>query len=279
MAEINSPLIELEDLLLAENHPGRHDPAYVRRRKMFFYLARDLRLRQFDTPALPYAAAEQELWCALYKRLNDLHQLHAASIVLDGKEALKLSAQSIPQLCELEQLLQRRTGVRLVSAEGLLHGKIYFDYWSKRVMPCTLFLRHESAPGYTPEPDIVHDVVGHVPPLMNPEYVDLIELLGKSSTLLSPAELEALVRLYWFTVEFGMIREQGQLKILGAGILSSIGETEHVISGSAELRPFSLAEVLATPFDPTRMQPTLFVAESLAEIVTAAQEFLSEVGQ
>jgi phenylalanine-4-hydroxylase len=279
MADINSPLTEAEDLILADNHPGRNDAAYVRRRKMFFYLARDLRLRKFSAPTLPYSDCEQELWLTLYNRLDELHRVHAAAVFLDGKSALKLSARAVPQLWELEQILWQRTGVRLVPAEGLLHGKIYFDYWSNRVMPCTLFLRHESAPEYTPEPDIVHDVIGHVPPLMNPEYVELIELLGKSAGLLNPNELEALVRLYWFTVEFGMIREQGELKVLGAGILSSIGETEHAISGAAELREFSLAEVLATPFDPTKMQPTLFVAESLAEIVAAAKEFLSTVGK
>lgn len=279
MADINTPIAEVEELILADNHPGRADTAYVRRRRMFFYLARDLRIRQFRTPPLPYADEEQELWRTLYRQLDELHHTHAASIFLEGKENLKLSAQAIPQLLELERLLEPRTGVRLVPAEGLLHGKIYFDYWSKRVMPCTLFLRHASAPRYTPEPDIVHDIIGHVPPLMNTEYVNLIELLGKAARLLSESELEALVRLYWFTVEFGLIREQGKLKILGAGILSSLGESEHVVTGAAKLRPFSLQEVLATPFDPTQMQPTLFVAESLAEIVAAANEFLSRVGR
>jgi phenylalanine-4-hydroxylase len=274
MADINAPWIEAEDLLLPQNHPGLQDGEYVRRRKMFFYLARDLRLREFDVPCLPYSPIEQDLWRSLFRRLDELHRKHAAKLFLDGKFGLHLTADRIPQLMEMERYLVKTTGVRLVPAEGLLHGKSYFNYWAKRVMPCTLFLRHASSPEYTPEPDIVHDVIGHVPPLMNKEYVDRIELIGKASLTLGPDELEELVRFYWFTVEFGLIQEAGKMKILGAGILSSLGEMEHVVSEKVKLRPFDLEEILATPFDPTHLQPKLFVAPSLDAIVTAAQEVL-----
>ena len=146
-------------------------------------------------------------------------------------------------------------------------------------MPCTLFLRHHSEPAYTPEPDIVHDVIGHVPPLMDGRYVELIQVIGKIAQQATPEQLELLVRFYWFTVEFGVIKEAGEQKILGAGILSSIGEMEHVLSGKAKVKPFDLEEVLATPFDPTQLQPVLFVAPSLDNIIGEAQRLAKRFGR
>jgi phenylalanine-4-hydroxylase len=279
MAEINAPLLEAEDLQLPQNHPGKDDSAYIRRRKMFFYLARDLRLRGFQAPLLPYTQEETALWARLFARLDELHERAAAGVFLAGKEGLGLVHERIPQLQELSVELQRRTGASLVPAEGLLHGKIYFEHWAEGVMPCTLFLRHHNNPEYTPEPDIVHDVIGHVPPLMDPEYVALIQRIGKVAKAATPEQLELLVRFYWFTVEFGLIKEDGKTKILGAGILSSIGETEHVLAGKPTIRQFDLEEVIQTEFDPTHLQPVLFVAPSLECVIEAADTLAERFAQ
>ena len=206
MDQINAPVAEPEDLSLATNHPGLLDPNYVRRRKMFFYLARDLRVRRLPLPKVHYTQDEEELWQDLSRRLNELHERAAATVYLRGKDALGLTSITIPQLSDLDALLFPRTGVHLVPAEGLLHGRIYFEYWSKRVMPCTLFLRHASQPEYTPEPDIVHDIIGHVPGLMDGTYAELVQLIGELAQSANEEELEKLVRFYWFTVEFGLIR-------------------------------------------------------------------------
>jgi phenylalanine-4-hydroxylase len=277
MGEINTDVIEAESLSLPSNHPGREDIAYLRRRNMFFYVAREHRLRGVTPPKLPYTEEEATVWRATFNELDELHQRAAASIFLEGKRELGLTAGLIPDLAELERILQPRTGVRLIPAEGLLHGKIYFKYWAERIMPCTLFLRHHVQPKYTPEPDIIHDVIGHVPPLMDPEYVGLIELIGRAAQKATPEQLEAIVRFYWFTVEFGLIREAGEMKILGAGILSSIGETEHVLSGKVEVRPFSVAAVTAQSFDTTVLQPVLFLGSSLDELVEGAREFVARL--
>lgn len=272
MADINAPVCEPAELELSSNHPGREDAEYIRRRKMFFYLARDLRLRNFPAPRMPYTDEEGMLWRDLCAKLDALHSEHAVRLYREGKTVLRLVPQHIPQLVELEPTLHSATGVRLVPAEGLLHGKTYFGYWAERIMPCTLFLRHSVQPGYTPEPDIVHDVIGHVPPLMDRRYVELIQLIGNISLNATPEQLEQLVRLYWFSVEFGLLEEDGAPKILGAGILSSSGEIEYVKRGGPRLRPFTLAEVIATPFDPTRMQQVLFVAPSLQFIMESAEK-------
>jgi len=267
MAEINSPVDEAEELELPANHPGINDKDYVRRRKLFFYLARDLRLRGLAPPIFPYTEQECALWEATYKRLEQLHQKVACSLYLEGKQALPLSSEQVPQLVEVERALISRAGVRLVPAEGLLHGKTYFRYWSERIMPVTLFLRFPDCPDYTPEPDMIHDIIGHVPPLVDKKYVELIQLLGKIANIASPDQLDALVRFYWYTVEFGLVREAGSIKVLGAGILSSVEELENMVAERIEIRSFNFEEVLQTPIDTVHQQEFLFLADSLEQII------------
>jgi len=274
MAEINTEILESEELDVPPNHPGRDDKEYLRRRRMFFFLAREHRLRELASPALEYTEEEQALWKNTFLELDELHSKAAARVFQEGKQALGLSPGTIPQLSQLEPQLFSSTGVRLVPAEGLLHGKIYFNYWSKCVMPCTQFLRHAKHPEYTPEPDIIHDVVGHVPPLMNTAYVSLIEKIGRAAQGATAEALERIVRFYWFTVEFGLIEENGKVRILGAGILSSVEETKNVLSGKPQLRPFNFEEMMNQPFATTELQPILYVAPSLETIVNYAGRLL-----
>ncbi len=275
MAEINAPWVDPEEPHFPENHPGLADVDYMRRRRMFFYLARDHRLRGLPSPQIAYVPQETHLWREISERLDALHVQTAAAIYREGKRALGLSSERVPQLGELERILLARSGVRLVPAEGLLHGKTYFELWGDRIMPCTQFLRHDDQPEYTPEPDVIHDVIGHVPPLMDPEYASLIELIGQAARRATPDQLEELVRFYWFTIEFGLLEEAGEVRVLGAGILSSIGETEHYLSGDARIVDFALDHVLATAFDTTELQPTLFCAPSLQAIMDAADELFA----
>ena len=276
MDKINSEVRESEELDLPTNHPGLNDTAYLRRRRMFFYLAREHRLREIASPVLEYTPAEALLWRETYLELDELHHRCASSLFMEGKRALGLSSGEIPQLSRLEPHLSKTTGVRLVPAEGLLHGKIYFEYWAERIMPCTQFLRHHAQPQYTPEPDIIHDVIGHVPPLMNADYVQLIERIGTAARGASPEKLDRIVRFYWFSVEFGLVEEQGQLRILGAGILSSIQETKNVLAGKPELRKFDVEEIINRTFDTTHLQPVLYVAPNLRTIVDAARVILGD---
>ena len=275
MADINAPWVDPDVLSMPENHPGLGDRDYVRRRRMFFYSAREHRLRNLPSPHFVYLDEETSLWQSVFQRLDDLHTKHAARVYLQGRDALRIERRRIPHLGELDKTLQASTGVRLVPAEGLLHGKTYFELWADRVMPCTQFLRHGSQPEYTPEPDAIHDIVGHVPPLMDDSYVNLIELVGRMARQVDAERLERLVRFYWFTIEFGLIEERGGTRMLGAGILSSIGELEHAISTNVDIRPFDLDTVLATPFDNTHLQPLLFKAQSLDEIIEAAERLRS----
>ncbi|MBL7663407.1 hypothetical protein JNK13_11710 [bacterium] len=266
------------ELSLDPKHPGINDPSYVLRRKAFFYLARDLRLQNLSVPVVEYTQAEHRLWSTIATKLDLLHRKHASRIFLEGKSALAFAAETIPQARDLDRLLQDTTGFSLTPAEGLLAGKTYFIGWSEGKMPVTLFLRHPSHPEYTPEPDIVHDILGHVPPLMNQAYADLIEFIGIAAKQANPRQMEELVRFYWFTVEYGLIREDDQIKCLGAGILSSLAEIEHVYSGIPNVKEFNLNEVINTPFDPTRLQQLYFVSNSLAEIRDNAVKLVESWG-
>ena len=251
--------LELED-----GHPGLADEAYVARRHHLFALCRRHRLERLGPPLIDYTDEEQRIWREVTPRLDELHRAHASAIYLAAKRALGISEDAIPQLRHLSEHLQQVSGMHLVPAEGPIPYKTFYSYIAGRGFPCTQFLRHGARPEFTPEPDMVHDCLGHVPPLMDPDYAALLTLIGRAaSTSTNGDHVLALKRLSWFSIEFGLIEEQGQTKIFGAGILSSIGEIPYSLSTSVERRPFVTDVVIATEYDWSRMQDLLFVIPSL----------------
>ena len=259
---------KISSIDLDPKHPGIHDPAYIQRRTDFYNLSRHYRLHHNDAPLVDYHPHEHAVWQHIYTKLNDLHQQKACQIYLEGKDALGLSPDEVPQLKLLSDHLQRTHDMKVVSVEGLLDTREFFGYLANRTMPATQFLRHHSDPEYTPEPDIVHDVLGHIPPLMNPEYTALMELIGHCCKGADEETITAVGRIYWFAVEFGLILERDELKVFGAGILSSYGEMNFCFSDEVERKPFNLEEVIHTDYDPTQMQRKLFYIPSF--------EFLSD---
>ena len=177
----------------------------------------------------------------------------------------------MPELADLDVRTRSAAGLALFPAEGMLASREFFGYLASGRMPSTQNLRHASRPEYTPEPDAVHDVLGHVPLLMDPSYARLVRLTGAGALRARAADLTAFERLYWFGIEFGLVEEDGETKIFGAGLLSSFGEMEHALSPRVERRPFALQEVIATPYDPTQLQPVLFVVPSLAALREATE--------
>ena len=250
-------------LVLDSKHPGLQDQNYVQRRSMFFNVSRDYRLNNKGLPKVEYTEEENRIWSLIMSKLNAVHSKKACKVYLEGKRLLHFNEQHMPQLHELDQILKRQHNIGLAPAEGLLDTRTFNRYLSNRVMPCTQFLRHGSNPEYTPEPDAVHDVIGHVPPLMNKDYVKLIELFGKGVLQASDEQLDAWARMYWFTIEFGLIEEDGELKAFGAGLLSSYGEMEYCFSNKVKHKLFNIKEVMDTPYDTTCMQDVLFVIPSM----------------
>jgi phenylalanine-4-hydroxylase len=253
-----------DTLVLEPGLPGQGDPAYRQRRTELFARCRQHRLGGLGPPRIDYTAEETRIWREVTPKLHELHGKHACAIYLEAKKVLGISSQQIPQLRDLSERLQLETQMHLVPAEGPLAYRTFYGYIAQRGFPVTQFIRHGSHPEFTPEPDMIHDCLGHVPPLMNRDYAELLTLIGKAATTTQdPLHVLALKRFSWFSIEFGLIQEEGAVKVFGAGILSSTGEIPYsVLSPEVRRRPFVTDEVIETDYDPTRMQDQLFVIPS-----------------
>jgi len=267
-------VLELEPV-----HPGINDAAYVARRHELFALCRRHRLGNLGPPLIEYTDEEQRIWREVSPKLDELHVRHASRIYLDANGELGISAAEIPQLRYLSDHLQRRTGIHLVPAEGPIAYRIFYSYIADGGFPCTQFMRYGSNPEYTPEPDMVHDCLGHVPPFLNPDYAALLRLIGQAAVRATSGDhVLALKRLSWFSIEFGLIEEASDTRVFGAGILSSIGEIPFSLSPNVDRRPFVTDEVIATDYDWTRMQELLFVIPSFAFLRQEVEHLVARFG-
>jgi len=255
---------EATELELEPGHPGLGDAEYIARRKLLFHLTRRHRLENLGPPLIDYTPEETRIWREVSPKLHELHLKHACSIYLKAKQDLAINQREIPQLKHVSERLERETQVRLVPAEGALPYRTFYEYIGRRGFPVTQFIRHGSHPEFTPEPDMIHDCLGHCPPLMNRDYAELLTLIGKAvSTTQKGEQVLALKRFSWFSIEFGLIDEAGETKVFGAGILSSTGEIPYsLFSPEVTRRPFETDVVIRTDYDPSRMQNQLFIAPS-----------------
>jgi phenylalanine-4-hydroxylase len=267
------------ELELEPGHPGLGDERYVQRRKELFALCRQYRLDRLGPPLIDYTTEETRIWRDVSPRLDELHRQHASWIYLQAKRALGISQTEIPQLRHLSEQLTRSTRMHLVPAEGPLPYRTFYSYIAERGFPVTQFLRHGSHPEFTPEPDMIHDCLGHVPPLLNADYAELLTLIGKAaSTTRKPEQVLALKRFSWFSIEFGLIEEDGETKVFGAGILSSTGEIPFSLSDGVRHRPFVTDEVIATDYDPSRMQDLLFIIPSFTFLRSEVERLVQRFG-
>jgi len=270
---------EATELELEAGHPGLGDESYVERRRKLFALCRRHRLERLGPPLIEYTCEETRIWRDVTPKLNELHKQHACEVYLAGKRDLAINQQVIPQLRLLSERVKRETNMHLVPAEGALPYRTFYQYIAARGFPVTQFLRHGSHPEFTPEPDMIHDCLGHVPPLMNHDYAELLALIGKAVSATGSGEhVLALKRFSWFSIEFGLIEEAGETKVFGAGILSSTGEIPYsVLSREVKREPFVTETVINTDYDPSHMQDHLFIAPSLpflrAELETLVRRF------
>lgn len=256
---------DVTELVLDPGHPGENDREYVERRKELFALCRRHRLERLGPPFVEYTAEETRIWREVAPKLDELHQKYACSLYNRAKDDLAITRTEIPQLRTISRRLERETDMHLVPAEGALPYRTFYQYIANRGFPVTQFIRHGSHPEFTPEPDMIHDCLGHVPPLMNQDYAELLTLIGKAAaTTKKGDQVLALKRFSWFSIEFGLIEEAGETKVFGAGILSSTSEIPHsLFSKDATRRPFVTEAVINTDYDPSHMQKDFFIAPSL----------------
>lgn len=270
---------DVAELELEPGHPGLGDDAYIARRRELFALCRSHRLQRLGPPLIQYTDEEQRIWREVAPALDALHVQHASRIYLDAKRDLGISHREIPQLRHLSRHLVEASGMHLIPAEGPIPYRTFYSYIAERGFPVTQFIRHGSKPEFTPEPDMIHDCLGHVPPLVNHDYAELLTLIGKAAVSVPTGdEVLALKRLSWFSIEFGLIEEEGATKIFGAGILSSLGEIPFSLSSAVEHRPFVTDEVIATDYDPSKMQELLFVIPSFQFLRREVEQLVRRFG-
>lgn len=243
---------------LDADHPGFRDGAYRARRDAIARIAEDYRAPG-PVPEAPYSEGEQHVWRAVWERLDPAHRQHACAQVQRLQDELGLGRGPIPQLAEMNRAIEPLTGFRLEPVAGLVESRRFLEALGRGVFLSTQYIRHASRPLYTPEPDIVHEAVGHAATLTCPVLAEINRSFGRAASQASPAELSRLDRAYWFTMEFGMVEEDGACKAFGAGLLSSAGELEFE---GRHTEPLDLDRASRTDYDPTDFQPLLFVAPS-----------------
>src|SRR5215204_3341832 len=263
---------DIEELHL--DHPGANDEAYRERRNYIASLAKKFRETGVITD-VDYTEEEQNIWRQVANRLEDLHQRRASQFYLDAKRDLGFSNDRIPQLSEMNRRLRQLTGFRLAPIEGLVETRAFLSWLSFRTMLSTQYIRHHSKPEYTPEPDIVHEAIGHIPMFTNTNFADYSQFIGHGARIATDQQIEELGRLYWYPVEFGLVEEKGEIKAYGAGLLSSFGELEHAFSDQVERRPFDLEQVINHDFTYSDMQPVLYVIPSYAELKEVTRNYIS----
>lgn len=250
---------------LDRDHPGFRDALYRRRRDDIARLAYAWR----DGDAVPdvaYTEEEHAVWRTVWDHLSPLHDERACEAYRSASRKLALETQRIPQMAEVNARLERALGFTMAPVAGLVSPRVFLEYLGKDTFLATQYMRHHSEPLYTPEPDVVHELVGHAATLLEPDFVALNRLFGEAISRADEETEQKLIRVYWWTIEFGVVLEAGRRKVYGAGLLSSYGELgsfEH----KADLVPLDLELAAATPFDPTDYQRVLFVAESWEAMV------------
>jgi phenylalanine-4-hydroxylase len=224
-------------------------------------------------PDAHYTAEEHALWRTIRDALAPAHRAHACAEYIEAARRLDLPRERIPQLREVSERVQAISGFRLEPVAGLVAPRVFLESLADGVFLCTQYIRHHSTPLYTPEPDVVHELLGHALTLASPRLAELNRLFGETVRRAASSEqLDRLSRVYWFTIEFGVVREGGKVKAYGTGLLSSAGELEAM--SEVELRAFDLEEAARADYDPTHFQPALFCADSFDEMEAALRSYL-----
>lgn len=217
-----------------------------------------------------YTADQQVLWRELVARRMAQLETCACVEYLDGWRALGLDEAQIPHLDEVDEKLSARTGWRVQPVSGFMPSEAFFEMLAARQFPTTTWLRSRESMDYIPEPDILHDALGHLPMLAEQRFADAVAEYGRVCCEIDSKErLERMGRLFWYTFEFGLIRENGEVKVYGSGVASSQQECTNVLSGGCEVRDFSVEEVLNTPVKVDEVHKRLFAINSFGQVLGA----------
>lgn len=226
-----------------------------------------------------YTEENHEVWRELHSRRMETLDQQASDVFLDGLRVLDMTSEHVPDLINVNDRLRPLTGWQSKPVPGYLPAKAFFACLARREFPTSITIRPREMIEYLPEPDIFHDIFGHVPLHADPVFADFLQTYGQAALHTDdPRHIERLARLFWFTVEFGLIRENGQMKLYGSGLISSLGESFHALeSDHVDRRPFDVDRVCDTHFEIDHYQPILYVLESFDQLRDAMIEYAERV--
>lgn len=220
-----------------------------------------------------YTAEQHGVWAELVRRCHPQVEQHACREYLEGYGILGLEPDRLPNLNEVGNRLRSRTGWTTTPVSGFLPADAFFEMLSARLFPTTTYVRSQESLEYTPEPDIFHDVFGHVPMHAHRVFSDFVQHYGSVCSQIADARiLELLGRLYWYTVEFGLIWQGGAIKAYGSGVISSHRELANVVARGCEISDFDLDDVLNTEVKVDELQKRLFARQGFGQLYDAMRE-------
>ncbi|KAI6230384.1 BH4-AAA-HYDROXYL-2 domain-containing protein [Aphelenchoides fujianensis] len=279
---------------LDADHPGFKDEEYRKRRMMFAEIALNYRHGE-AIPRIEYTEREKETWRVIYTRLRELHRQHACREFLNNFELLErycgYSAANIPQLEDVSCFLREKTGFRLRPVAGYLSARDFLAGLAFRVFNCTQYMRHHADPFYTPEPDTVHELMGHMALLADPDFAQFSQEIGLASLGASEEDLSKLATLYFFSIEFGLCSGSGDptaarkslaapdYKIYGAGLLSSAGELQHAVEGAPQILRFDPDRVVQQECLITTFQQAYFYTRNFEEAQQKLRTFTNSMNR
>ncbi|WP_422050033.1 phenylalanine 4-monooxygenase [Shimia sp.] len=227
------------------------------------------------TGRILYTAAEDAVWRDLVAQQQPHVEKLAAEPFLAGQRKLNLPKDRVPQCVEVSEVLREHTGWRVAPVPALIGFGRFFKMLSERTFPAASFIRDRESFDYIEEPDIFHEIYGHTPLLTDARFARFSQKIGETGLTCAAADYSWLIRLYWFTVEFGLIREGGEIKALGSGLASSPGELAHSVQEPSVIRkPFEVIDILRTPYRIDINQPIYFVLDTVEQLLEAAERDL-----
>ena len=220
-----------------------------------------------------YTPEDHAVWSLLYaRRMKELRRT-GSRVFLEGAAAIGLQPDSVPDLDDVNRRLAALTGWAAVPVVGFIPARRFFECLAERRFPTTVSVRPREQLDYLPEPDIFHDVFGHVPLHADPVFADFLQGFGEvAARAESEEDVRRMARLFWFTVEFGLVREDGEVKVYGSGLISSHGDAANALGPECDRRPFSLDAVMEQHFEIDRFQDVLFVVESFEQLFEAVEQ-------